>query len=132
MLTLFILPSNKENANTEKTIESFSGISDNFKAVSISNWREVNNYGDKNEWFGIFWDNEYIDNNLKEALPIYFLYNNLEALILYKKESMVDAVWRYRIFRRSVYMGSDFCPTSLWLSKEIVLDGWVLEHDYSN
>jgi hypothetical protein len=128
MLTLFIVSSGKDNANIEKTTESLSGVQGSI--VPISSWWEINDYQNKDDWFGIFWDNEYIDNNLREALPIYFLYQAKEALILYKKVSMVDAIWRYRFFRRSIYLGEDFSPLSFWLNKEIVLDGWVLEHDY--
>ncbi len=132
MLTIFIVPSNEGNANADKTIASFSGIDLEYRIVHINEYRDINNYEDKSEWFGVFWDNECIDTNLKEALPIYFLYNSMEALVLYKKVSMVDAVWRYRIFRSSVYLGPDFSPVTLWLCKEIVLDGWVLEHEYPN
>jgi len=60
------------------------------------------------------------------------MYQRMEALILYKKTSMTEAVWRYRFFRDSVYLGTDFCPVSLWLCKEAVLDGWVLEHEYTS
>lgn len=132
MLTVFIVPSCKDNANVKKTIASFTSIDIKCNTVPITNWREVNDYNCKGDWYGIVWDNECIDNYLKDALPIYFSYRNLEALILYKKISMVDAVWRYRFFRKSVYLKGDFAPQHFWLSKEVVLDGWILEHDYKS
>jgi hypothetical protein len=129
MLTVFIIPSHKENADVEKTIASFSGIDFDFKVVGISNPYEINRYKRKDKWFGIFWDNEYIDEAVREALPVFFSHSTLELLILYKKESMVDATWRARLFKRHIYLLNDYRPLSLWLNREVVLDGWVKEHE---
>jgi hypothetical protein len=131
MLTVFIVPSEKENADQKKTIASFSGMDIGCTLVSIETWREVNLCQSKHEWYGIIWDNEYIDDYLKEAIPIYFRYPKLDALILYKKISMIDATWRYRFFRRSIYLMEDFAPFSFWMNKEVVLDGWILEHEHT-
>ena len=130
MLTLFVVPSMKGNANSKKTAESFLRMETECNVALVSSWRDVNNHKDKDEWVGVVWDNEYIDDHLVKALPIYFSYQKYEALILYKKVSMVDAVWRYRFFRRGIYLNTDFSPSHMWLNKEVVLDGWILEHDY--
>ena len=131
MLTLFVVPSRKDNASLEKTADSFCRIKGGCNVVPVSSWRDVNECNNKDEWFGVVWDNEYIDDHLIDALPIYFLYQRLEALILYKKVSMVEAIWRYRFFKRSVYLKEDFAPHHFWINKEIVLDGWVLEHEHT-
>ena len=128
MLTIFIIPSHKENADVRKTIASFSGIAVDYKVAIVSNPCEINSYKNKDEWFGIFWDNEYIDKAVRDALPIFFSHTNLELLILYKKEGMVEATWRARLFKRHIYLLNDYRPLCLWLNKEVVLDGWVLEH----
>ena len=128
MLTVFIIPSHAENADAEKTINSFTGIAGGFEAVPVSGFEEVNSYKDKGEWFGIFWDNESIDENLKEYLPVFLHRQNFEYLILYKKEKKAEATWRARLFRKHIYLVDDFAPTSFWYNKEIVLDGWVLDH----
>ena len=127
MLTIFIIPSDKKNADLEKTIASFSGIDTNIRVVGSP--YQINNYEKKGKWFGVFWDNEYIDEGVREALPVFFDHNNLELLILYKKENMIEATWRARLFRSHVYLLDDYRPLCLWLNKEIILDGWVLEHE---
>jgi hypothetical protein len=129
MLTLFIIPSYAKNADVEKTIESFSGIDIDFKVVVASDYMEINRYKGVCDWFGIFWDNERIDDGLKGALPVFLSYPNLELLILYKKEGVAEATWRVRMFRRKIYLLEDYCPLCMWANKEIVLDGWILEHD---
>ena len=132
MLTIFVIPSHKDNADVGKSIASFSGIAVDTRMVVASDPCEVNRHKRKSEWFGIFWDNEYIDEPLKEAIPVFFAHSNLEMLILYKKESMVEATWRARFFKRHIYLLGDYCPLCLWLNKETILDGWVLEHENSS
>ena len=129
MLTIFVVPSFAENANVKKTIASFSGIKGGFRVVPVADFSEINRHNKKDEWFGVFWDNECIDDGLKEALPIFMAFPKLEILILYKKESKVDATWRKRIFRKHVFLVDDYRPLCLWENKEAILDGWVKEHE---
>jgi len=128
MLTLFILPSGQPNADLGQTIESFKRSGILFKAVSIKDWRGINSYRDKDEWYGIFWDNEGIDSNLETALPEHLKNRPPEALILYKRLGEEKAEYRARFMRRSVWLTEDFAPISRWICYETVLDGWVKEH----
>lgn len=132
MLTVFIVPSHRSNANIEKTMDSFEGLKVPYQIVPVQNHRDINKYGKKNDWFAIFWDNEYLDEPLKEAIPVFLQWKQFDVLILYKKESMVDASWRYRIFRSGTFLVDDFRPISLWLNREVILDGWILEHVNTN
>ncbi|MHA2047154.1 MAG: hypothetical protein ACW99G_20370 [Candidatus Thorarchaeota archaeon] len=134
MLTLFVIGSGEGNADIEKTIASFSGLSVDHKVISVTGWREINQYKDKDEWFGIFWDNECIDKDLSEFIPTYLSFRNLELLILYKKMGVTEATWRDRFFRSHIHLLNGYRPMCMrrWLNKEVVLDGWVLEHEYPN
>jgi len=130
MLTSFVLPSEKPNADVDRTFYSLSHIEVEQQIVSVSCWREINKYK-KDEWFSVFWDNEYIDDGLQKALPVFLSFPNIETLILYKKDKLVtiEATWRYRVFRNYVYLVNDCKPVSVWLNREAILDGWVREHD---
>jgi hypothetical protein len=131
MLTIFIIPSYAKNANVRKTIASFAGIDGGFRVVSVLDCSEINRYNKKDDWFGVFWDNEYIEHSLKGALPIFLSYPDLEVLVLYKKEGVVEATWRKRVFRKNIFLVDDCRPLCLWENKEAILDGWVKEHDTS-
>jgi len=131
MLTIFIIPSYAKNANVRKTIASFAGIDGGFRVVPVLSCAEINSYNKKDDWFGVFWDNEYIDAGLKGALPVFFSFSNLEVLILYKKEGEEEATWRKRMFRKNIFLVDDCRPLCLWENRETVLDGWVKEHDTS-
>ena len=52
MLTLFVLPSGKPNADINQTIQSFNRSGVPFKTVQISSWKEINTH-DKDVWYGI-------------------------------------------------------------------------------
>jgi len=127
MLDIFVVPSNQPNADIEKTIDSFVGIKLEYDVIPVSSCKETNN--SKNEWRLIIWDNEYIDEALRDAIPVFLNFNQYEILILYKKISEIEATWRYRLFRNHIYLAGDFCPVGVWFGREAILDGWVKEHD---
>jgi len=129
MLTIFIIPSYAKNANVRKTIASFAGIDGGFRVVPVLYCSEINRYEKKDSWFGVFWDNEYIDADLKSALPVFLSFPNLEVLVLYKKEGVVEATWRKRVFRKNIFLVDDCRPLCLWENRETILDGWVKEHE---
>jgi hypothetical protein len=121
MLTLFVIGSGEGNADIEKTIASFSGLSVDHKVISVTGWREINH-------------NECIDKDLSEFIPTYLSFRNLELLILYKKMGVTEATWRDRFFRSHIHLLNGYRPMCMrrWLNKEVVLYGWVLEHEYPN
>ena len=93
MLTLFIIPSHAANADVKKTVECLSGIDLEIKIAFAESPCDINGYEAKDKWFGIFWDNEYIDEALKEAIPIFFAHHHLEAMVLYKKNQIVQKIY---------------------------------------
>jgi len=128
MLTLFVVPSGKPNANFVKTVESFEKSGVEFKAIKIDCWREINALEDKNDWFCVFWDNEGLDVSLQKALKIHLSNKKAEVLILYKRLDDKTAEYRTRFMKRGVWLTEDFKPISPWVIYETVLDGWVKEH----
>jgi hypothetical protein len=128
MLTLFVVPSGKPNANFAKTVESFKKSGVKFKAVKIDCWREINALKNKDDWFCVFWDNEGLDVNLQKALKVHLSNIKAEVLVLYKRLEEHKAEYRTRFMKRGVWLSEDFKPVSPWIIHETILDGWVKEH----
>lgn len=128
MLTLFVIPSGKPNADYNKTVESFKKTGVPMKALSVKTWRDVNDYRYKDVWYAVFWDNEGIDEDLQKALPIHLDNRIPDCLILYKRLGEKDAEYRTRFMRRTVWLTHDYAPLEQWMKPETVLDGWVKDH----
>jgi len=128
MLTLFVVPSGKPNADFDKTVESFEKTGVEFKAVKIDCWREINNFKEKSDWYCVFWDNEGLDVNLQKALMTHLSNRSPEVLVLYKRIDKDHAEYRTRFMKRSVWLTSNYKPLSPWIVHETVLDGFVKEH----
>jgi len=128
MLTLFVIPSGKPNADFDKTVESFNKSGVEFEAILANSWRDVNSFKGKTDWYGIFWDNEGLDTNLQKALIVHLSNRVPEVLILYKRLNKDKAEFRTRFMKRGVWLTTDFAPVSPWIIKETILDGWVIEH----
>jgi hypothetical protein len=128
MLTLFVVPSGKPNADFAKTVESFRKSGVKFKAVKIDCWREINALKNKDDWFCVFWDNEGLDVNLQKALKVHLSNRNAEVLVLYKRLDEKTAEYRTRFMKRGVWLTEDFKPIAPWIIHETILDGWVKEH----
>jgi len=129
MLTLFVVPSGKPNANYGNTVDSFLHSSVRCDVVRVDDWREINNYDHKKEWFAIFWDNEYIDVGIQEVLHLHLNNKAAQVIVIYKKLDEETIGYRTRIMRRAVYLGSDFKPIAPWIAYETLLDGWIKEHE---
>lgn len=128
MLTLFVVPSGKPNADFDKTVESLKRSGVKLEAVLVKCWREINAFRNKGEWYCVFWDNEGIDDGLQKALK-YHLSNRVpEVLVLYKKIGDKKAEFRTRFMRGKIWLTENFKPVSPWIIHETVLDGWVVDH----
>jgi hypothetical protein len=128
MLTVFVIPSGKPNANFLKTVESFEKMDIELRVVQITCWREINCYEDKDDWYCVFWDNEGLDVNLQKALPVHLANRHPEVLVLYKRLADDKAEYRTRFMKRSIWLTSNFKPIAPWPVIETILDGWVVEH----
>ena len=132
MLTLFVVPSGKPNADYNKTVESFKKSKVEFESYLIGSWRDINNFKVRTDWFCVFWDNEGLDSNLQGALGVHLKNKVPEVFILYKRVDEQTAEYRTRFMKRSVWLTSDYEPISPWLHRETILDGWVIEHAFND
>lgn len=128
MLTLFVVPSGKPNADYNRTVASFQNSGIEVTPVLIATWRDINNYQKKHEWCGIFWDNEGLDLQMQKVLKEHLSGKRWDALILFKRIGEEEAEFRIRFVRKTVMLTHDFAPLDQWLKREQILDGWVVEH----
>jgi len=130
MIQLFILPSHAKNAGRYKTIGSFP-TDCIVKAQTANTFIDVNRSPKEAPWFGIFFDNEYIDADVKKNLKTFLMTIGNDALVLYKKNYLKNtADFCPRIFRSSVELTDNFAPK--WDIKfEKILNGWICEHGFS-
>ena len=127
---LFILPSNNWNAGKYKTINSFPKECIN-SAVAVPNYKEINKYNKAAPWFGVFYDNEYIDKEIKKNLNTFLMTIGNNALVLYKKNYVYQtADFCPRIFRKGIKLSGLF-KTDYKIEFEKILNGWICEHGYN-
>ena len=128
-MTLFILPSYKENAGRYKTISSFPSECLS-TAIAIPDYTKINDYAKTDPWFGVFYDNEYIDEDIKRNLKTFLMTVGNNALILFKKNYIHQtADYMPRIFRSSIRLSDNFA-TEQKLKYEKILNGWICEHGF--
>jgi len=127
---LFILPSNNWNAGKYKTISSFPSECIN-SAVAVPDYKAINKYTKAAMWFGVFYDNEYIDEAVKKNLKTFLITVGNNALVLFKKNYMYQtADYMPRIFRSNVKLSDNFV-TEQKLEYEKILNGWICEHGFN-
>lgn len=128
-MQLFVLPSTARNAGRYKTISSFpSECLSN--ALSVPDFNEINNTPRTAPWFGVFYDNEYIDDAVKKNLKTFLMTIGNNALVLFKKNYIYQIVeFMPRIFRNGVKLSGNFA-TEQKLQFEKILNGWICEHGY--
>jgi len=128
-MQLFVLPSNARNAGRYKTISSFpSECLSN--ALSVPDFNGINNTPKTAPWFGVFYDNEYIDEAVKNNLKTFLMTIGNNALVLFKKNYIYQIVeFMPRIFRSGIKLSGNFA-TEQKLQFEKILNGWICQHGY--
>ncbi len=127
MLTIFIL-SNEKKGDAKKLIDSLVKIPTEVRYVPVENVAEINGYDKKTEWFGVFYENEYIEEELAVALPTFFTLGDFDFLVLFKK--LEDkALFSPRLYRSKIYLNDDLTPISKFWKHEKVLNGWFFENE---
>jgi len=125
MLTIFVLPKNG-NSDVKKLVESFSFVSPFIKYVPVDNVDEINGYVKQTEWFGVFYENEYIEEKLAVAIPTFIKMGDFDYLVVFKL--LEDkALFFPRFFHSKIYLNDDFSPLYKGWKHEKILNGWVLE-----
>ena len=135
---LFIVPSGEINADSDKTEKSFLGLP--ARICRISDWSKINYLKADYEWFGIFYDNEHIDLELRGSI-INFLnsvsvlnqFRPVSCALVYKRalgKDVVAFIGTTRLFHRSMFMGANYKPVCRegFMETEIIYGGFIVEH----
>lgn len=129
MLTLFILPcDNKDLHDPERARASFGDIV-RF-SQTLKNRRLDLEKHFPTPWYGYIYSDEYLDDQARDALPVFLASNQFDCLVLMKKV-LVDGKMKItqapRIFRKDVRLveGKHIPKNPQRLRFEKMLDGWV-------
>ena len=130
-LTIFILPSDGEG-NVNKLIDSLGDIPNHIKILSH---RELEKEAQKvsTDWFGYFFLDECLQNELRDAIPVFLKCTDKECLTLFRRHMHEDSKPSYsqapRIFMRHVKMKGTQPSKEMEYSYERVLDGFIEDTD---
>lgn len=126
MLTLFILRSGSDNADSEKTEDSFGKVVS--KVIEVNALEDVDRAVVETPWYGICYDNEQIDERLRASLKVFLLHSDADVLVFYKKLSDENVSKSSRLFRQSVSVRSDcLLPENEYALKiDSILNGWII------
>jgi len=127
MLTLFVVQSRADKLDSALVVKSFEGLSDEIHFVP--NIQSINDKAKKNEWYAVIYDDEYIDEPLKEGLKVFIEQSEVDVLVLGKQSK--DKFFKApRLFRRAVQLEEDsLIPVRADLMFETVLNGWVYDNN---
>lgn len=135
-LAIYILPCGNETHNPPRAAESFEDIKYVVKIETLdhANLWELNGTHYEYKWFGYIYSNEWLDEELAKALPVFLQYDYFDCLILWKRVMDNDTPRAYRmprIFKNWVRIteGGLLPEDGDDLRFEKALNGWVLESD---
>jgi len=134
MLTLYLLPcDNPKLHNPERARESFGDVV-RFTRTLKSRRLDLERHF-PTIWYGYIFSDEYLDDQVRDALPIFLASDQFDALILMKKELIdgcedacaVRVTQAPRIFRKHVRLeeGKHIPRDPHLLIFERLLDGWI-------
>lgn len=131
MLTLFAIAGD-DIFNPERAIESFGDIVE--KSVILDHRRIDNLVPVDTPWYGYVYADEWVDERIREALPVFLQADYFDCLVMLKKQLNYGDTRVFqspRIFKKDVTLEKDMLiprnPTTLVF--ETMLDGWVRGHD---
>ena len=138
MLTMYILPcDNPERSDFNKSRESLSTVANRIIELDHRNLNQIGNHRAK--YFGFIFSDEWIDDGIKESIPLYLAQKrpDFDILVLMKKVLentngiRNDKIFQSpRIFRKDIKIESagNLVPVEPEKYKFMrVLDGWILE-----
>lgn len=144
LMTLYVVANDSpEKAKPQRLIESFIGLIEQVTKLDHRNFHEI--VEERNEWYCLFFDNEYLDEKLQAALPT-FLDSSMpfDFLTLHKRINFIKRkeggglitegkfFMGPRIFRKNIRLseGDFIMPVNAdQLNGQVILNGWVLEDD---
>jgi len=128
MLTLFVVQSRADKLDSTRTLDSFHGLVD--EIYFVPSIHEINEKTKRNEWYAVIYDDEYIDEPLKEGLKVFIEQCDVDVLVLGKKGK--DKIFKApRLFRQAVKISKDSLlpDNSDAITFETVLNGWVYDNN---
>ena len=132
MLTLFILPSGKNVTYPEKMIKSLQGLVKHVKFVQSVD--SVNLYWKSTDWYGVFYDNEYVDVYLYKGILMVFDTTKADFFVLCKRDIGKDGMSVFtkcpRLFRKDVLLQDNtLLPRQPGLHAGLIAEGLVMSYD---
>jgi len=126
-LDVFIIPHSCEGRTQEDTIESFGKIPCTFY-TDCTTYEDINKHHKDGDWYMVIYDNEYIDEDVQFAIPVFIDCEDYDCLILHRFKVNNKHEKSPRIFRKHLKLQ----PNSLFpafqeggIAYETVLDGWI-------
>lgn len=127
-MEIFIISQFLPVSQVDKVKASFKGVASRFTVVD--SFFEINNL-DKEEdgWYGVFYENEEIEDELLVALDSFFELTKADVLVAFKREP--NRITKCpRFFRSHVELKIDSLePLDREIPHEIMLNGYIKEHD---
>jgi len=124
-LTLFVVNSCADSKDDTETIDSFGAMASEVHRVASLD--EINATDRVEDWYGVIYDNEAIDDPLKEGLKVFLKETKADVLVLFKKVAEKKAFRSPRIFRRHITLKDGSLLPEQNVKFETVLNGWVAE-----
>lgn len=135
-LAIYVLPCGKDKIDPDRAARSFEDPQYEVKTTVLRNadlWKLNGTHYDS-RWFGYIYSNEWLDEDLAKAMPVFLSQKYFDVLSLCKKV-LDNGKHRYftmpRIFRNWIQLESGgLMPQTCGLLRiERALDGWVMEDD---
>ena len=141
MLTLYIVKSGDPNAQNQGLIESFGEDISIPSAIQAVRFNQIHSLKAITTWYGVFYDNEIIDIQLRESLRI-FLTNEIliDVYTVMKKHIDKESSFGYRFTQAPRFFRSEIqiSPDGLRPMKkegiryERILNGFIVPQNDSN
>jgi len=131
MLTLFVVDSTGVPVLNDniKAITSFRDMP--HEIFRVKNYFEINKKEKTAPWYGVIYDNEYIEEELYASLEYFFKLCTADVLVIMKKiqdEGELRVFKSPRFFRQHVRLQENsLLPTDNDLQFETILNGWILD-----
>ena len=124
MITLFIVQGCADAKDPKESIDSFGKMAS--EVHQVASLKEINSTDRANDWYAVLYDNERIDEQLKEGLKVFIEQTDADVLVLFKKAG--ERAFRSpRLFRRNITLKDGTLMPEQDAKFETVLNGWV--HD---